>query len=373
LRKDESDLVARRVRVADFATSSERRRVRLYGVQVIIDAGCVVLAFAVAGYAYLGERQDMTAIILPAEFLLPLYMMSALQSGTYSLQSLTQWHVGVSRSLVALAISAGLLNLLAFFAKMNATFSRVEFLMGMLLTAVLLAAARFFRDKFVRRWLGPSPLNVLVIDDNGPPIELPYSYRVDATRAGLRPSLDDPQALDLFARYVRNMDQVIVSCPPERRVAWAMVLKGSGIQGEVHHDFLREIGAIGVVRREKAGLTTLQVSTGPLGLRNRAMKRLLDLCASLLALVLVLPILLLAAAAIKLEDGGPVVFRQNRVGRRNQMFGIYKLRTMKVERTDSDGNRSASRDDDRITRVGRFLRSTSIDELPQLFNCSRAT
>jgi lipopolysaccharide/colanic/teichoic acid biosynthesis glycosyltransferase len=50
------------------------------------------------------------------------------------------------------------------------------------------------------------------------------------------------------------------------------------------------------------------------------------------------------------------------------MFGIYKLRTMKVERTDSDGNRSASRDDDRITRVGRFLRSTSIDELPQLFN-----
>jgi lipopolysaccharide/colanic/teichoic acid biosynthesis glycosyltransferase len=238
----------------------------------------------------------------------------------------------------------------------------------MLLTAVLLTAARFFRDKFVRRWLGPSPLNVLVIEDNGPPIELPYSYRVDATRAGLRPSLDDPQALDLFARYVRNMDQVIVSCPPERRVAWAMVLKGSGIQGEVHHDFLREIGAIGVVRREKAGLTTLQVSTGPLGLRNRAMKRLLDLCASLLALVLVLPILLLAAAAIKLEDGGPVVFRQNRVGRRNQMFGIYKLRTMKVERTDSDGNRSASRDDDRITRVGRFLRSTSIDELPQLFN-----
>jgi lipopolysaccharide/colanic/teichoic acid biosynthesis glycosyltransferase len=147
-----------------------------------------------------------------------------------------------------------------------------------------------------------------------------------------------------------------------------MVLKGSGVQGEVLHDFMREIGALGVVQREDGALTTLLVSTGPLGLRARAMKRLLDVGASLVVLVGVLPILLLAALAIKLEDGGPVLFRQNRVGRRNQLFGIYKLRTMKVERTDGDGKRSASKDDDRVTRVGNFLRRTSIDELPQLFN-----
>ena len=79
----------------------------------------------------------------------------------------------------------------------------------------------------------------------------------------------------------------------------------------------------------------------------------------------------MAAIAIKLEDGGPVLFRQLRVGRRNLMFSIYKLRTMKTERTDAHGNRSASKDDDRVTRVGRFLRRTSIDELPQLFNVIR--
>jgi lipopolysaccharide/colanic/teichoic acid biosynthesis glycosyltransferase len=115
-------------------------------------------------------------------------------------------------------------------------------------------------------------------------------------------------------------------------------------------------------------MTTLLVSTGPLGLRDRAAKRILDVGISALALIVALPILALAVLAIKLEDAGPVLFTQKRIGRRNQLFSIYKLRTMKVERADGNGDRSASKDDDRITRVGKFLRRTSIDELPQLFN-----
>jgi lipopolysaccharide/colanic/teichoic acid biosynthesis glycosyltransferase len=209
---------------------------------------------------------------------------------------------------------------------------------------------------------------VLVIDDGGPPVALPDSYFVNARERGLSPALDDPHALDLLARHVRNMDQVIVSCPPERHVAWAIVLKGTGVHGEVLANHMREIGALGVVNRDEANITTLLVSTGPLGLRDRALKRAVDVAASLAAMTIALPILLAAAAAIKLEDGGPVIFWQNRVGRRNQMFRIYKLRTMKVERTDRNGNRSSSKHDDRVTRVGRLLRRTSIDELPQLFN-----
>ena len=71
---------------------------------------------------------------------------------------------------------------------------------------------------------------------------------------------------------------------------------------------------------------------------------------------------------ILLEDGAPVLFVQRRVGRGNRFFAIYKFRSMRNERSDADGRTSASRDDDRITRVGRFIRATSIDELPQLFN-----
>src|SRR5690606_31664375 len=70
----------------------------------------------------------------------------------------------------------------------------------------------------------------------------------------------------------------------------------------------------------------------------------------------------------KLEDGGPVLFKQKRVGAGNRFFWIYKFRSMRVESTDADATRLATRDDDRTTRLGKFIRRTSIDELPQLFN-----
>jgi len=225
----------------------------------------------------------------------------------------------------------------------------------MMLSAVILSGLRLLTDKAILRRWGPNPFNVLVIDDGGPAVDLPHTYRVATAEVGLTPSLDDPHALHLLARYVRNMDQVIVSCTPERRVAWAMVLKGCGVHGEVLSDFMREIGALGVVHRDEIGITTLLVSTGPLGMRSRAVKRMLDIRASLLALPFALPILLVAALAIKLEDGGSIQFKQKLVGRRNELFSIFKLRTMKVERSDREGMRSASRDDDRVTRSAAFI------------------
>lgn len=96
-------------------------------------------------------------------------------------------------------------------------------------------------------------------------------------------------------------------------------------------------------------------------------RRSLDLLMACVALALLWPVLLLAALAIALDDPGPILFRQSRVGRYGRLFVIYKLRTMRVERcTDSLKPRSGS--DPRITRIGRVLRQTSIDELPQLFN-----
>jgi exopolysaccharide biosynthesis polyprenyl glycosylphosphotransferase len=356
---------------AALASSLEHRRLRFYIFLMLADIGLLFLAFILSGYLYIGRRTAMITVLLPAQLLIPIYLTIGLQNGTYSLRSLKDWRAGAANCVAALLISAALVNLLAFFAKLNAHFSRVGFAVGLVIAAALLILLRKVAIAAVSRRWGPAPVNVLVIDDGGPPIELAHAYRAKAAGVGLRPSLDDPHALDLLARYVRNMDQVIVSCPAERRVAWAMVLKGSGIHGEVLSDYMREIGALGVINRDDIGITTLLISTGPLGLRARAIKRILDVAASLLALGIALPILAVAAIAIKLEDRGPILFRQQRIGRRNQLFSIYKLRTMKVERTDAHGNRSASKDDDRVTAVGRFLRRTSIDELPQLFNVLR--
>jgi lipopolysaccharide/colanic/teichoic acid biosynthesis glycosyltransferase len=125
---------------------------------------------------------------------------------------------------------------------------------------------------------------------------------------------------------------------------------------------------LAIVRHEEADVTALVVSRGHLGMRSRVTKRAFDLAVSLFALLLLSPLLLACALAIKLDDQGPVFFRQRRMGRGNQFFDIYKFRTMRADRSDVAGNRSAAKDDDRITRVGRFMRKTSLDELPQLIN-----
>ena len=100
------------------------------------------------------------------------------------------------------------------------------------------------------------------------------------------------------------------------------------------------------------------------------MKRLIDIVLSMAALVLLSPLLVAAAVAILVEDGRPVLFRQTRVGQGGRAFGMFKFRSM-VRDAASIGPWHTATDDPRITRVGRFIRRTSIDELPQLFNVLR--
>ncbi|MEO0872267.1 MAG: sugar transferase, partial [Pseudomonadota bacterium] len=125
---------------------------------------------------------------------------------------------------------------------------------------------------------------------------------------------------------------------------------------------------VGVHRYEDKGLTTLVVSTGPLGLRARITKRAFDIVMAIGGLIALSPIFAVVALLIKIEDRGPVFFVQRRLGRGNQFFDMYKFRSMREEKLDQNGDRSTARDDDRITRIGAFIRKTSIDELPQLLN-----
>jgi len=349
------------------ARSLEQRRLQFYLAQIVADVILLLGSFMLVGSIYQGDALALSTFT-PAQLLLPLYLTIALYNHTFSIESLRNWRSGLLRAVTALAIGAALLTFFAFLVKINVVFSRVGFLAGSLVTILAFAAARAAFDRLAKRAIGPSPLNVLVIDAGGPAIELPHSHHVASAEHGLVPALDDPHALDRLARMVSNMDQVIVSCPIDQRIDWAMALKGAGVHGEVTSDFMNEIGALGVVRRDEIGLATLLVATGPLGVRDRFLKRSLDIVLSLVALLVVAPILLLAALAIKLEDGGPVLFHQRRIGRRNQLFSIYKLRTMTVAGSDADGNRSTEKGDARITRIGNFLRRTSIDELPQLLN-----
>jgi lipopolysaccharide/colanic/teichoic acid biosynthesis glycosyltransferase len=99
--------------------------------------------------------------------------------------------------------------------------------------------------------------------------------------------------------------------------------------------------------------------------------RAADVALAGVGLVLASPLLAAAALAIKLEDGGPVLFRQTRVGRDGADFELFKLRSMTVGAEHSGAGYAVDRGDARITRVGRVLRRTSVDELPQLWNVLR--
>ncbi len=87
-----------------------------------------------------------------------------------------------------------------------------------------------------------------------------------------------------------------------------------------------------------------------------------------LALVLAAPVMAVTAIAIKLDSKGPVLFKQKRYGFNNQLIEVYKFRSMYTDQSDTDAAKLVTREDPRVTRVGRFIRKTSLDELPQLFN-----
>jgi len=101
------------------------------------------------------------------------------------------------------------------------------------------------------------------------------------------------------------------------------------------------------------------------------MNRAADLVGASLGLALASPVLAAAAVAIKLEDGGPVLYRQRRVGHRERDFDLLKLRTMVVGAERQGAGFAVNRGDPRITRTGRLLRRLSLDELPQLWNVVR--
>ncbi len=120
-------------------------------------------------------------------------------------------------------------------------------------------------------------------------------------------------------------------------------------------------------------LPMFEVVQRPISGWSSLLKKAEDLVLSLTALILLSPILILTAIAIKLDSPGPIFFKQSRLGFNNRPFAIYKFRSMYHEDIPEERVQQATKEDPRITRVGRFIRRTSIDELPQILNVLNGT
>ncbi len=183
------------------------------------------------------------------------------------------------------------------------------------------------------------------------------------------PKLGKVADLIEFARRTK-VDLVIVSMPlsAEKRVLdmltqlWVLPvdirLSAHMSKLKFTHDAYSYVGDVAV----------FDMADRPISDWNLVFKWVFDKLVALLALILLSPVMLATAIAIKLESRGPIFFVQNRHGFNNELIKIYKFRSMRTDMLDAGASRLVTKDDPRVTRVGRFIRKTSIDELPQLFN-----
>ncbi len=167
-----------------------------------------------------------------------------------------------------------------------------------------------------------------------------------------------------------QIDEVIITIPPiTNQELWDIVLscEDERIRFKTVPDIYESvIGKLETIQIETIPL--IDVTIQPISGWNRSIKRVIDIAASLLIIIILFPFLIIIAILIKIDSKGPIIFSQERVGRDGHLFKIYKFRTMKTDAEKDTGPVLAQKDDDRVTKLGRFLRQTRIDEILQCLN-----
>lgn len=199
-----------------------------------------------------------------------------------------------------------------------------------------------------------------ILDDHKP---WGYDYRgikVIGTMKDLKPILDmnrlDEIAITLSLKEYGGLEQIVAVC------------EKSGVHTKFIPDYNKVIPTKPYTE-DLQGLPVINIRRVPLNdPLNAAMKRAIDIFGAIVALILFSPIMLLTAILIKLTSPGPLIYCQERVGLHNRPFKMYKFRSMEVQAPEKEKSEWTTKRDPRVTPIGRVIRKTSIDEMPQLFN-----
>ena len=340
-------------------------RMALYTRLVIGDLLAMLVGFSVSREVRANEWFSMDGIDV-MWILFPLYPLVAAYVGAYSIDALTHFSESARRALRALLFTFFLLFAGFFLTQSGEDVSRLGIGVFAAITAMVMVLPRYLAHRWVKRALNGILMDELLILDGVERPDTPSRYVIDAGQNQLEPDLDNPLMLERFSKAVSFYDRILVACPPERQAAWSTLLKTIDARGEIVVTERYQIGVIGLGSLGPYG--TLLVSRGQLGIGDRIVKRLFDLAIAVPAIILLAPLLIAVAIMIKVDSPGPVFFRQVRVGKNNVPFRIFKFRSMRQDACDAEGRQSTQRDDARISRFGSFIRRTSIDEIPQLFN-----
>ncbi|MCS3453599.1 Undecaprenyl-phosphate glucose phosphotransferase [Bradyrhizobium elkanii] len=194
--------------------------------------------------------------------------------------------------------------------------------------------------------------------------ELP-TFRTGASAPEVRSHVRE---LIAECRPLRADDIVILTSESDVPAALALAGALSELPVDVHVVPVGAIDLMAVSRITQFGnMVTMRIFQSPLTLFHRAIKRAFDIAAAIVGLIIISPLFVILPLAIKLDSPGPVLFRQTRHGYNNETIRVLKFRSMTVME-DGDNFKQVTRHDPRVTRLGRFMRHSNIDELPQLFN-----
>ena len=358
------------------------------------DAFVIVVSSILSGIGYQLAVGNAVPDILPhcavgllASFIHILRMSGG---GYYDFPESTKPRVEITEILVCWFTTGLLLAFFAFLLKIGIEYSRGAFVIFYFVAPICLLAVRKATKTALASAVSRGTVDrrdIVLIGDFRelaaiePKDTLAFFGSSDVTRFNLSLETDaevrntaDSKALDLVAEFVRFNDckEIILAMPwgdVERMELVRERIKALPVAARLLPDArVRSLTNYASSARQR--ILAIEIQRAPLSTAERVVKRGMDLIIATLALILLLPVMALTAIAIKLDSPGPVIFRQFRKGFNGKQFMMFKFRTMGVME-NGPSVVQATRDDPRVTLVGRLLRSTSIDELPQLINVLR--
>jgi Undecaprenyl-phosphate glucose phosphotransferase len=364
--------------------------VMVSGVLRLIEFGLMVFA-GVAAYAFhfgfLSFAPQYAAVTLSGSLL----AVVLLEFGdAYQMSTLRRPLAHATRLVIVWAGTFALLALAGFLLKASQEFSRAWFGEWFICGLALLFALRIVVSRLMRRWARNGMMERRAVIVGGGPLaegliraleQQPYN---DIRICGIFDDRDERRSPPLVAGYpklgnileliefarIARIDMLIVSLPMTAETRVLSMLKKLwvlpvDIRLSAHSNRLRfrprAYSFIGSV-------PMLDIFDKPINDWDSVAKRAFDIVFSLLGILVFSPVMIAAAIAIKLDSKGPVIFRQKRHGFNNEVIEVYKFRSMYTEHSDPAARNVVVKNDPRVTRVGRFIRRTSIDELPQFFN-----
>jgi Undecaprenyl-phosphate glucose phosphotransferase len=363
---------------------------RVYDIAAISAAGALgYVTYVLPGPADLDNRYPGSIILGSVVAAIMCHVF-----GAYRAESVFSRSLGAQRAVSAWLIAFAIILTVAFGLKVSESYSRVWAVSWLTAAVCLMLAGRYVFSLLIFRWAAQGRFAnrtlIVGVGEQAARLAAHVQSRGDirtriigfvddkglrgSSRRGFHgyPLIADVDRMMTLIRQ-NACDEVIIALPwsEERRIQeLTMLLTTAPVCVSLAPDLA---GFHFADRRvtPRVGVPMLTLFDRPISGWSYVAKLLEDQVIALLTLIFVAPLLLVIAAAIKLDSPGPVLFRQRRLGFNDQLIEIWKFRTMRVECTDVDADRQTTRADPRVTRVGRFLRVSSLDELPQLFNVIR--